>query len=595
MTRDETIALFEKCEAARKRALDAGALSEEAHEKAKAIWNDWANDLLARKKKFEAGEWESAARADFSDIRLVARDASTTDKTNGHPATVSPTQEEDAGSETANSILATVTAIRFDGYIFPGDALFGIATFRGTVNFGSATFRGDADFDSTTFRGNTSFRSATFRGATNFGSATFRGNTHFDSTTFRGTAYFARATFRGTAYFDDATFRGAAFVDGTTFRGDAFFADATFRGYAFFEGSTFRDGALFDSTTFRGDADFDGAAFRDDADFRSVTFRSPASFGRSKFCKAAYFEDAELLKGARFPDARFQGRAMFSQVIFGGYTTFSHAVFRKTDKGDDPCEAVFVAARADRGFSLIGVDFETMPNFDQANFREAPRLDDLEVPGLPFDPPDWWFRVARVFGSIVYQFSRAHDYGNKFRSYGRAWGKPDLSGVSDADEAKYRALKRLAIQGHDHASELAFFKSEKRARWLASSSRYAPRWWLQILYDLVSDFGRSIKRPLICWLGLWAVFALAYRAAAANPDCANLWAASRLAWRNALPAVGNHLRFETAEAYECLYGYPEPNADLPSLIGVIGPVHSVLSVILLFFLALGLRNQFRIK
>lgn len=51
MTRDETIALFQKCEQARADALAAGKPKEEAHEAAKAIWNDWADELLAASAK----------------------------------------------------------------------------------------------------------------------------------------------------------------------------------------------------------------------------------------------------------------------------------------------------------------------------------------------------------------------------------------------------------------------------------------------------------------------------------------------------------------------------------------------------------------
>jgi hypothetical protein len=45
MTRDETIALWQKCEDARAAAQAEGKSEDEAHEAAKAIWNRWANGL----------------------------------------------------------------------------------------------------------------------------------------------------------------------------------------------------------------------------------------------------------------------------------------------------------------------------------------------------------------------------------------------------------------------------------------------------------------------------------------------------------------------------------------------------------------------
>ncbi len=78
MNRDESIALFEKCEAARREVLYGGDISllknceveqrilrnrlnreHEAHQAAKAIWNDWANNMLAKKKRLkDEGHWE---------------------------------------------------------------------------------------------------------------------------------------------------------------------------------------------------------------------------------------------------------------------------------------------------------------------------------------------------------------------------------------------------------------------------------------------------------------------------------------------------------------------------------------------------------
>jgi len=71
MTRDETVALFEACEAAR-AAAKAAALSEGksedkarniAHEAAKAHWNAWAEVLLAERKAMEdGGRWATEQR-----------------------------------------------------------------------------------------------------------------------------------------------------------------------------------------------------------------------------------------------------------------------------------------------------------------------------------------------------------------------------------------------------------------------------------------------------------------------------------------------------------------------------------------------------
>jgi uncharacterized protein (UPF0335 family) len=46
MTRDETIALWQRCESARAAVLAEGRSGDEAHEAAKSVWNAWANAHL---------------------------------------------------------------------------------------------------------------------------------------------------------------------------------------------------------------------------------------------------------------------------------------------------------------------------------------------------------------------------------------------------------------------------------------------------------------------------------------------------------------------------------------------------------------------
>ena len=61
MTRDETVALFEACEAKRAAELAEGLSEDLAHEWAKEHWNAWAADMLTKKKALEeAGLWKAS-------------------------------------------------------------------------------------------------------------------------------------------------------------------------------------------------------------------------------------------------------------------------------------------------------------------------------------------------------------------------------------------------------------------------------------------------------------------------------------------------------------------------------------------------------
>ena len=94
MTRDETIALFNACEAARKTALSEGSDEDQAHEAARTTWNFWAEAMLAERKRLEdtgawaaerdrfgnlvsgneaTAEWMKQSEADFSELQFLVK------------------------------------------------------------------------------------------------------------------------------------------------------------------------------------------------------------------------------------------------------------------------------------------------------------------------------------------------------------------------------------------------------------------------------------------------------------------------------------------------------------------------------------------
>ncbi len=83
--------------------------------------------------------------------------------------------------------------------------------------------------------------------------------------------------------------------------------------------------------------------------------------------------------------------------------------------------------------------------------------------------------------------------------------------------ARWRALKRLAIQGHDTERELEFHARELRSQrftedwplplafWRGRAWAGLFRFWFGYFYQWFSDFGRSLARPLIAsWVVLIA-------------------------------------------------------------------------------------------
>ena len=296
------------------------------------------------------------------------------------------------------------------------------------------------------------FSKYTFQETADFSSFVFPGNAVFRNATFKEQAAFDGAGFKGDAVFDQATFEDYARFNGATFAGQgATFSNATFAGQmAAFGGATFAGGAMFNGVTFAGDLGlFDGATFEDPARFNGATFKGHA-----------VFRGVTFTGHTEFNEATFAGHADFLETVFGGFTAFVDATFEHYSD--------FRAIESKSMFQLSDATFLEVPEFIQAHFAEAPRLDDCRIKPRRL----WPITLASVKEHIK--------------------GKPSLA-------ARWRALKRLAIQGHDHAREQAFFKGELKARRWSEDKPWHAVFWFGIFYQVLSDFGRSPWRPLLWW------------------------------------------------------------------------------------------------
>ncbi len=259
----------------------------------------------------------------------------------------------------------------------------------------------------------------------------------------------------------------------------------------------------------------------------------------------------------------------FVQTGFDGLTSFNNYLF----KGN----AIYRAAQVSRTFLLSGARFEQAPDFIQTRFEEAPRLDDIHI------KKSQRFRVARLDG--IRALFRSGAGPAIFWRAGLASVKALFKGDASL-AARWRALKKLAVAAHHHNSELRFFKEEVLARrWLVDKPWHA-LFYFGLLYELLSDFGRSVLRPLLGWvLGL--------------------------SLRNALVLPGGGSVTRLDQIYACLYGiygntaaaYARPPTPLPACFQPVIPnavaladvAQNLWSAIMLFLLLLALRNHFRIK
>ena len=401
------------------------------------------------------------------------------------------------------------------------------------------------------------------------------------------------------ADFGEHQFKESADFSGFVFPDHAWFSEATFSGDARFNEAVFLGDAWFSEATFSGDARFNEAVFSDIVWFNKATFSDGAWFSEAAFSGDAMFNETTFSGDAIFSEATFSGDAWFLQAVFGGFALFADTRFEKV--------ADFRAINGKSFFSLNGATFLAVPHFIQAHFAEAPRLDDSRI-----QPP-------RFEGPI-----RA-----KVKNYFK--GDPNLS-------ARWRALKRLATQGHDHMHELEFFKNERVTGRGSMYRRWQLVFWVDVFYGWLSNFGRSIGRPLILWAASALAFAPLYLGAhfdragkslsvvgwiidrfviqpfgtvvapplhclagSGDPWHAALWISAR----KALLFFGLDSSDKLTQHYACLYGVIPPATsgqlpagvylDVPNSVIAFGIAQHIISAVLLFLLLLAIRNHFRIR
>lgn len=305
--------------------------------------------------------------------------------------------------------------------------------------------------------------------------------------------------------------------------------------------------------TFCGSTWFDECVFCDDVRYVSVKFIENTGFCNALFLADANFAGAEFCHGVSFRKVEFQGEVWFGEVVSHSYCNFINAVFSK--------DASFRGIKALGAFDLTGVKFvNSVPAFLQSNFKEAPDFDNAMFPLPGFLTKDSRLNIGR-----------------------------------------YRAIRRLSIQGHDHENESKAFKGELRARRLIIDKPWHAAFWICILYDIFSDFGNSIIRPFYIWLLSIAGFAIVYMVNAGkigdfaavcakqNADTAPNWlTALALSTKSALVFSGAEKKID--QLYGCLYGDVVPVTNT-----FIQIMQTLSSATLLFLLLLAVRNRFRIK
>ena len=337
----------------------------------------------------------------------------------------------------------------------------------------------------------------------------------------------------------DFSMAGFVFRERTTFYGARFgttihtFAGSVFQDRVTFEGAEFRGPFRCPVLRFESAISFAGATFRQSAAFTDCTFPSHTRFDSARFLGRARFDKCVFVDGASFQGTIFKNYADFKEANFQGPTYFQRAHF-----------------------------LNLVPGFFGATFYEYTDWHEANWPGIPRNLDDGWVQIQHY-----QRLARLMNQLDKFEDQ-RMFVRRELH--------VQRRIERWNIAGGISIWNIAFVMN-----------------WL---YDFICGYGYGLTRVVVLWLVhmmLGAIVLCGSRIGTLKGE-GTLWQgtcesfsefhiAFALSFGNSHGPLGlNRTFFEDA-----LGDWPRYD--------VIGPVQTVLGVIILFFLLLTIRNRFRMR
>jgi uncharacterized protein YjbI with pentapeptide repeats len=352
------------------------------------------------------------------------------------------------------------------------------------------------------------------------------------------------------------------------------FRSATFAGEANFTNANFSSKADFTSATFSGDANFSRAQFNTGGvDFQFATFSAKVSF-RSATLVDPNLRSVTFSDHANFTGARFFGtlRADFLSAMFSGVTDFGSAMFNVEANF---CSAIFFGAA-----SFLSAKFRKTADFSAARFLSSIQFDDATFEARTiFAGAHFKGQVPDFRGATMHAATEWHD---------AIWPKPPWRKKAAQQQVyAYERLKQEMEQLKKHEDEQKLFRRELRARrrllWT-----HPGEWLLNVVYQALSDYGNSWKRPLFCLIGIIAVGAAIFARAPLYCEAPMpITLATRLSLANVFLFLPDKREMVMSpQTAECL---------LNPTLQAISTAQSLLGVVLLFLLGLALRNRFRMR
>jgi uncharacterized protein YjbI with pentapeptide repeats len=419
------------------------------------------------------------------------------------------------------------------------------------LNFSGSEFKKDASFSKCGFTKKVDLSKVDITGNADFSGSRFLLNFVAKDMNVLGSLIAKKVIFNGNLDLSNVRVTGAATLEKMQIDGLTTLVNGSFEAGCNFDGSTFKGEALFSGAVFKGDTVFKSATFVNKTDFVLSQFHGNAIFASSIFETEVTFRNAVFCNRADFPKVQFQGITDFTESKFYTHGTDRDAGIRFTD-------SIFSKS---------------------TSFRQC------------------------LFANSYPEFTNSDIYPvTDFSAEKALWPSGITSPKKEARESCGIIRNLLAKKGLTEDQHFFF----RREMMFTSHHEALMRRIPYHVYRYLSDYGHSIARPLVGitlvwvvgWYFLWVYSAgyecLWFENISTYLSCWTLPPTPKPEW-NGLTAAG--VSFSNLFP---LYGFgrvffKEVLETLPPSLKFFSGLQTVISLPLLFFLGLGLRQRFRLR
>jgi len=368
---------------------------------------------------------------------------------------------------------------------------------------------------------------------------------------------------------------------GCTFKGTVRIEIAEFGSWVTFSEATFEKTLLIKNSTFGGLIDFESAKCKGALVIDECIFKYDARF-----------DDLDVLGRFYISDSKFDGDVSLNELGAYGGLALSKNEFEK--------EVAF-SGQFDREVMFLGNHFKRLVDFKDAFinapivlrgnvFDTRPAIDRIHLAYVPILPDDKWHGGDPLIGDY-YQFLYLLNKVN--RAFANAVARTLSIAKSDESYAALRQFRLFAQEHDDRRLALDIFALEQKNRRLWYDQPLSKGFILGLLFQVFSDFGRSVFRPIVALTIIFVSCSFALFLVGSPNSCPfreQIKSSILLSTNNLLPFLTWQKQSLLSAAELCLFG-----PTVPMGFGAISIAQSIFSLVFLFLLGLGIRNTLRMQ